>query len=154
MGALARNSYYQDSLNNKMKSREAWCRITFPGWAKDFFFSYRLRYQAFALVSPNYYSYKRQNNNRVALEFNKTWDDITTFSLSYYFEWEKTIDQNAPISLTPVLIPDQKITAFRFEAIFKRQIRERVRLNLLGYYYRSTFPVRVVSIQGDLLWSF
>ena len=154
LGALARNSYYQDSINNKMISREAWCRFKFLGWADVFSFAYRLRYQAFTQVSPNYYSYKRQNNNRVSLAFNKTWNSLTSFSLVYYFEWERTIDQNAPISLTPVLIPDQKITAFTFEAVFNQQIKERVRLNIIGYYYRSTFPVRVVSIKGNLVWLF
>ena len=152
--ANVRHAWYNDPIKNIRTDEDLWIRCGMPFFEKNFTLFYHCFHSHFIHLTPNYFSYQEQVINTVGGRLHIDIKAKTYVELAYDHGWWWTKNLIEPIGNTIFLAPLQVLTANRVEGVFGLKIKDIIRAEIKGHYYRNTLPYRDYGLQGTLSWFF
>lgn len=149
-----RRAWYNDSIRNMRTDEDLWIRCGAPYIENNLNLFYHCFHSHFTHLTPNYFSYQEQVISTVGSRLHIDIKEKTYVELAYDHAWWWTKNLIQPIGNTIYVAPLQVLTANRVEGVFGLRIKNTIRSEIKGHYYRNTLPYRDWGVQGNLSWFF
>ena len=152
-GVLSR-SYYRDSIRNIKNDQSFLFTSKFPIYSNVLRLNWLAEHSGFNMLTRNYFSYKRQWKNIMGIQFHYDFSPKSYIDVLYEEKWESTRDLFLPIGDTVYVA--QKLFIRGYKPIVKvgYRFRDKMIMELGGYYYRDTLPYRAYNVNANINWYF
>ena len=126
----------------------------FPIYSNVLRLNWLAEQSGFKMLTRNYFSYKRQWKNIVGIQFYYDFSPKSYIDILYEEKWESTRDLFLPIGDT--IYVTQKLFIRGYKPIVKvgYRFRDKMIVELGGYYYRDRLPYRAYNINANVNWYF
>jgi hypothetical protein len=161
-GVEASTYWYTDYVSNTSQRVSGWFQWRPPMYTENIMFRYYTKFQTFAHNIADYYTYKPQYINQLALTLEKSWRvcwaDYFYTSLNYAHGWQNTHTRypNIIVVVPPLTTPPFVWDNRRFNTVIGNIIYkyDQIQVNFAADWYQDSQKYTMWTVAADLTWRF
>lgn len=145
-------NFYHDSIHNwkQHENAKAGIDLYFPELRAIYLFEH----EKFKALTQNYFSYKKQIQHTLTVLYSQEFRSQAKFELAWDHIWQSNSQVVLPVGTLIFVGPSLYLIGNKFTARAECRLRDCLRLELSGHYYRLTLPYHDWNLKGSLFWQF